>query len=94
MPHIATAVMVWSKWMTIGKDRLNYSLNNSQQVFCLLFFAPPIPVILRRFRWLPSNCVLDPLEGLPVFLIWRECIGHGLEIPSWQQKKRHGNTIF
>ena len=38
--------------------------------------------------------MLDPLEGLPVFQIWRDCIGHGLEIPIWQQKKRDGNTIF
>ena len=30
--------------------------------------------------------MLDPLEGLPVFQIWREC-RQRLEIPIWQQKK-------
>ena len=47
--------------------------------FLPIVFRPAYPrvieflVLEESFRWLPSSSALDPLEGVLVFQIWREC---------------------
>ena len=44
LPHLATAVMAWSNWTTVGKRRLSYSL----YIITLGSFLPIVfrPVLL------------------------------------------------
>ena len=54
MPCLASAVTAWSDWIKIGKRTLSYSNISVRPLFCLLFFAPPIPVFLLQVRGLET----------------------------------------
>ena len=44
--------------------------------FFPIVYCPTYPWVIElkgRYRWLPSSSALDPLQGLSVFQIWREC---------------------